>query len=242
MSSVTKIFRGIAENMLTDFSKIQSQIQHAGERGAQREETLKKFLETYLPKRYGVGTGQIINNKDQVSRQCDIVIYDALNCPLLLIKPDYQLFPIEAVCAVIEVKSTLNANTLRDCVNNIESFKQLYRSAKQLDGFTYPGYFIFSYSTDYQKANAIDTISRRLISLVRKKRLGYPELVCTLDSGIVYGDYNGLASINNNDVAHNLLHFFGYLMLLVRCENENTPYIGKYYDLALADKIKQFVY
>jgi len=241
MSTLSKIFQGVAENMLTDFSKIQGQIHHAGERGTQREETLKKFLEAYLPKKYGVGTGQVINNKDEVSKQCDIVIYDALNCPLLLIKPNYQLFPIEAVRAVIEVKSTLNANTLRDCVDNIEAFKRLYPPVGQPQDYTYPGYFIFSYSTDYQKANPVDAIARRLVSLIKKRRFGYPELVCALDSGIAYGDYKGLFSINNNDAAKNLLDFYGFLLLLLPSNQGINPFMGGYFGSLSEVEIKQFL-
>ena len=112
--NVKQIFEGIANTMLTDFDQIQSQIGHAGERGEDRETVVRDFLAKYLPKKYAIGSGQIIDRYGGISRQCDIVIYDALNCPLLLVKEGYQIFPVEAVLGVVEVKSILNSRSLED--------------------------------------------------------------------------------------------------------------------------------
>lgn len=120
------IFDGLAKQMLLDFDQIKREIIHKGERGTQQEETLKEFLGRYLPKKYGVGRGEIINSQNQVSRQCDVVIYNALESPLLLIREGYQLFPVEAVLATIEVKSSFNHRSIAETIDNIASVRNIF--------------------------------------------------------------------------------------------------------------------
>jgi hypothetical protein len=114
-----------------------------GKRGDQREKALKAFLEKYLPKKFSLGTGNIIDSKGNISRQCDIVIYDSLNCPILYTENEYQLFPAEAVYAVIEVKSVLSALEIDNCIENIRSVKSLIRD-KPISCF------VFSYRSSYK--------------------------------------------------------------------------------------------
>jgi hypothetical protein len=120
---IREIFQGIANKLLADFDQIQAQIEHSGERGGQRERALKAFLARYLPKKYTLGTGHIIDKTGNTSRQCDVVIYDDFNCPLLLAEEGYQLFPAEAVFGVIEVKSVLDASAIAQGVQAIQSVK-----------------------------------------------------------------------------------------------------------------------
>ena len=79
-----EIFWGISKKMTQDFESISSQIHHSGSKGEVREEILKRFLKDYLPKKYSVSSGEIIDIEGNVSNQCDVVIYDASNCPFIL--------------------------------------------------------------------------------------------------------------------------------------------------------------
>src|SRR5690349_19756662 len=111
---VKNIFQGIANKMLVDFDEIQAQIVHNGVRGDQRERALRDFLTKYLPKKYSVGTGHVLDRTGKMSGQCDVVIYDSFNCPLILVEEGYQIFPVESVFAVIEVKSTFTATSIEE--------------------------------------------------------------------------------------------------------------------------------
>lgn len=133
---VKAIFQGIADKMMVDFRDIQSQITHQGGRGGNWEQTLKEFLVKYLPKRYSIGSGQIIDSIGNVSGQCDIVIYDAFNCPLILVSDNHQIFPVEAVHCVIEVKSVLNATKIREGILSIKKIKQFDRE-EPIAGFLF---------------------------------------------------------------------------------------------------------
>lgn len=68
------VFEGIGKQMLLDFSQIQSQVKHPGERGSEREESLRAFLKSYLPSKYGIDSGEIVDEDGNTSKQCDIVI------------------------------------------------------------------------------------------------------------------------------------------------------------------------
>src|SRR6185295_12972960 len=98
-----KVLNAIGSQMLVDFENFQSEIKHMGERGNEREANLQLLLEAYLPKRYAIGKGEIVDSDGMVSRQCDLIVYDAFNSPLLLSGKDYRVFPAESVYGVIEV-------------------------------------------------------------------------------------------------------------------------------------------
>lgn len=179
---INEIFQGIANKLLTDFDQIQAQIEHAGERGEQRERAVRAFLAKYLPKKYSLGTGHVIDRKGNTSNQCDIVIYDAFNCPLLLAEEGYQLFPAEAVFGVIEVKSVFDANTIAESVQNIQSVKQLERS-EPIAGS------VFAYRSRYRKEPKIEIAA----SALRRENKSIPprervDLVCILTDGLIW-DY-----------------------------------------------------
>jgi hypothetical protein len=87
-----------------------------GALGENREAVLQQFFSTYLPQRFGVGTGFALLGAEQVSTQQDVVIYDRLNNPVLFPESAAPLFPPSALVAVIEVKSRLTRPELRRTV------------------------------------------------------------------------------------------------------------------------------
>lgn len=54
----------------------------------------------------------------------DIVIYDALSCPVLYAE-ETAVLPVEGVYGIIEVKSALSKGEFRDASQKIEAFKRL---------------------------------------------------------------------------------------------------------------------
>jgi hypothetical protein len=99
-------------------------IKHSGDKGENREHILREFLKTHLPKRYGVTKGEILTKEGQRSHAVDIIIYDALNCPVLY-SEQTAIVPIEGVYGIIEVKSRLSKAEFQDAARKIESFKRL---------------------------------------------------------------------------------------------------------------------
>ena len=97
---------------------------HAVSKGQRREAALRGFLRRHLPATYGVGRGEVAASWGQLSRQVDILIYDAL-APVLLDDGGSLVVAADSVYAAIEVKPQLNADYLRDAVDNIRSVKTL---------------------------------------------------------------------------------------------------------------------
>lgn len=227
--NVREIFQGIANKLLADFDQIQAQIKHAGERGEQRERALRAFLAKYLPKKYSLGTGHVIDRKGNISKQCDIVIYDAFNCPLLLAEEGYQLFPIEAVFGVIEVKSVFDATTIAESVQSIQSVKRLERHEPIAGG-------VFAYRSRYRTEPRIEMAAnalRRKNKLIpRRERI---DLVCILTDGLIL-DYKGEPDWGEEgshldvfvETPSNLLIFLYYLIMILEERLSSMPNLVGY--------------
>lgn len=99
-------------------------LKHSGEFGIYREKTVKSLIEPFLPTRLTVGSGFIITDKNHTSTQCDLIIYDKENTPV--IENDGQrFFPIECVAGVIEVKSKLTKTELKNALIKLSNVKKL---------------------------------------------------------------------------------------------------------------------
>lgn len=116
-------FARLEDTLLSQFREA-GFVTHSGDRGENREELLSSFLETHLPRRYGILKGEIITQDGDKSHSADIIIYDALNAPVLY-RGRTAVVPIESVYGIIEVKSSLSKHELLDATAKIESFKRL---------------------------------------------------------------------------------------------------------------------
>lgn len=101
---------------------------HGGEVGRAREQALRDLLRSFLPPSLGVTTGFVIDAHGGKSRQMDIIIHFA-DYHAVFTVGDIPLVPVEAVIAVIEVKSNAASTAvLRDCYDNLATVKALDRS------------------------------------------------------------------------------------------------------------------
>ncbi len=126
MVSDFRIFEEMSENRPT-----------ATDKGKYAEALFRKWLEQFLPAKYGVTSGYIISQRDSFSprialkgklRHYDVIIYNSMESPVLWteISPDNSLsgrnraIPAEYVHAVLEVKSTCNATTIADAFKKLD--------------------------------------------------------------------------------------------------------------------------
>lgn len=123
------IFTGLSKKLIAEFDFLSSQFSHRPSKGAAREFVLKELLRRHLPQKLAVGSGLIVSSDGRTSKQMDIVIYDALNTPIMYMADELQIFPVECVYAVIEVKSFLSSAELRKSVENIRSVKGMPKTA-----------------------------------------------------------------------------------------------------------------
>jgi len=121
------IFALAGRKLREDFQELQT-VAHAGVKGGEAEDILKEFLSQHLPKRFSAGSGFIIDHKDNITGHNDVIIYDALNCPLYRASENAAIIPNENVAAVIEVKSSLDKAALLSAANKIMEAKSLLKT------------------------------------------------------------------------------------------------------------------
>lgn len=98
------------------------QLIHPGEFGRYRENSIKDLLQILT--KYKVSDGFIITASDKISTQCDIVIYDNFDFPVLENNLT-QFFSIESVISIGEVKSTLNKKDFKNALIKLAENKKL---------------------------------------------------------------------------------------------------------------------
>jgi hypothetical protein len=92
------------------------------------------FLKEHLPEAYGIATGEVFSfTSDEVSPQCDIIIYDRMKTPVFGRNGPVQQIPIDGVYAIIEVKSCLDTHALRDAERKFRAVRNLYTGTNKGD-------------------------------------------------------------------------------------------------------------
>lgn len=122
-----EIFAQAAKKLRSEFEEL-SVIPHNASKGHEAEEILKQFLIDHIPKRFSVGAGFILDHIGNISPQTDLIIYDAFNCPVYRASDDASIFPSNNVAAVIEVKSNLDKNELKDAWDKIFKIKSMSKN------------------------------------------------------------------------------------------------------------------
>lgn len=106
------------------FLKEDGSLAHPGEFGMYRERIVSDLLKPFLPSRLAIGTGFIITHQNNQSTQCDLIIYDKENTPVIE-NGDQRFFPVECVVGVVEVKSKLTKSTLTEALRKLTEIKKL---------------------------------------------------------------------------------------------------------------------
>ncbi len=178
-----EIFTQAARRLRQEFEEL-STVPHNALKGSEAEELVRRFLRDHIPKRFDVGAGFVIDPEDTVSRQTDLIIYDAYNCPVYRASEGAGIFPSDNVAAVVEVKSRLTRDRLREAFQNIAETKSLKkRGARESRGpiraHTYG--CIFAFASDL----SLETVSEVYADLVKEFGLGlHPDLMLLIDKAV----------------------------------------------------------
>ena len=121
------IFQAAARKLRQDFAEL-STVPHKGLKGDEAARLVRMFLNDHLPKRFMAGAGFIIDQRDQISKQTDVVIYDAMNCPVYRASEEAAIFPADNVAAVVEVKSRIDKEKFKEAAANINVAKSLAKT------------------------------------------------------------------------------------------------------------------
>ena len=110
-----------------DLSK--TSITHMGERGEVDERHVIEILRRYMPDRYSVQSGIVIDSQGGTSDQIDVIIFDRQYTPTLLDQHDHKYIPAEAVYAVFEAKPTIDKAYLEYASAKARSVRSLHRTS-----------------------------------------------------------------------------------------------------------------
>lgn len=90
------------------------------ESGREVESIIREKISLFLPEKYLVKQGQIIDHLGNVSNQFDIIIFDRLSTPKFFESMNGSVYyPIETVLAVGEIKKTLKPNHSVEFANKL---------------------------------------------------------------------------------------------------------------------------
>jgi len=195
-------FASIYNKLEADALLFNRKLPHAGLLGAENENAIAEVLRQFLPTKYGIEVNALVIDRfGKVSRQADIVIYDAENQASFFRK----VYPVEIVYAVIEVKTSMSSTEARASLDNLASVSELefrpaltpyWETKTREQGIHHdpPALYAFAYRTDCQ---AFETFARWIdwqylhsgVKL-RDHAPKYPEIrvirVCALDQGVIH--------------------------------------------------------
>lgn len=130
--------KSAAKKMLIDFEDTRK-INHNPTKGRTREAIIiEQFLKPYLPKRFSIGSGLIIDFSEKESKQQDLIIFDENHSPVLLNVDSDKIIFAESTFAVLEVKSKLTTTELKDILTKAADITEL-KKTNESQAFLGPG-------------------------------------------------------------------------------------------------------
>lgn len=97
----------LCASLIAQTNRIRAGSEHTVIKGTSIEVVIRRILTEYLPNNFAIGTGQVVNNQDEISPQVDVLIYDANTFPRLAVNEDLSVIVCcECVLAAIECKAS----------------------------------------------------------------------------------------------------------------------------------------
>jgi hypothetical protein len=115
---------------------------HQGEKGAAAELRWRDMLADYLPRRYSVQGGFVIDHRGEVSEQIDVIVHDAQYSPFLFQAGTSCFVPAESIYAVFDAKQEISKATVEATGDKVASVRRLARTSGGIytnHGGPYPG-------------------------------------------------------------------------------------------------------
>lgn len=174
MPVIERYWEGVLRRLQAEVDLLAGVVNHHGERGRENELALMRVLENLVPRRYGLGSGILIDSEDGYGSQTDIVIFDQGNEPSVFAQTTQLLFPVENVRACVEVKSMLTKDEIRD----VGKKKRALSGLRGTEPGTAPMFVLFAYRASSHPL----TVAKNLRELPDEER---PDLTCVISPGLV---------------------------------------------------------
>lgn len=137
---LAKLYSQMQYEMLAKLKTGSTATLHPGTKGDETEFNWISWFRDYLPKRYMINKGIVIDSSGKQSEQIDVIIYDAQYSYFVFHRDDMILVPAESVYAVFEVKQNLNKAHIEYAADKIKSVRELFRTSAPIKhaGGEYP--------------------------------------------------------------------------------------------------------
>jgi len=179
---------------------------HPAEYGTYREDLFIDFLRLYIPPKYGISTGFIIDKEGNISTQCDIIIYDYYNMPKIQNSQNQRFFLIEMVLGVIEMKSTIQSiGELNSILTKLANFKKIRNFSKLTSVYNrrYSGSVINNHTIPFDNIFTI-LVCYKFDFDFNKDDIDYKEIEQKYHHNMVLSLIDGLLSYEANNLARNI--------------------------------------
>lgn len=174
-------FESFANEIEGKLGRVKNLVAHRASSGDYHEEILRTILRNFLTKRFSVKKGFIFKSSSEVSNQIDIMIIDETSPVAYLFQEgDFAIVAPEAVIAVVEVKTTLNAPEFISATKNIASAKRLVTYPTSLRGI------VFGYSgTTPSNSNLDKWFKRKELMDFKMNHLFAPDSYMFFSDGLL---------------------------------------------------------
>jgi hypothetical protein len=183
------------------------------------------MLGDYLPKRYQVDTGFLLDHEGSISEQIDVVVFDRQYTPFLFNRDGVLYIPAEGAYAVLEIRQELNRTNLEYAAKKVASVRQLNRTSFQITHAG--GQFaprppihilggLLTLDSEWTPPFG-NSFSHTVRNLDETSRI---DLVCALKHGAVDIAYRGQPDVDVSPPNTALVFFF--LRLLARLQSVGT--------------------
>jgi hypothetical protein len=198
-----------------------SSITHPGAKGAVNEEHWIDVFRAYLPNRYEVATGFVIDSLGNRSDQIDLVVFDRHFTPTLLDQQSHRYIPAEAVYGVFESKPHLDKSYLEYAGQKAASVRKLHRTSVAIAhaGGSYPPKALFPIIAGIvaPKSSWTDGLGETFLKNLPTDKLEQLDCGVALEDG-AFDSYDGSVSVVPKEGA--LIYFL--FRLLSRLQSLGT--------------------
>ncbi|MEJ1095352.1 MULTISPECIES: DUF6602 domain-containing protein [unclassified Pseudoxanthomonas] len=129
VSWLREAFGQVQSNLGATMKLAAQSISHGGVMGSVNEDHWLELFRSYLPNRYDVATGIVIDSSGNRSQQIDVVVFDRHFTPTLLDQKNHRYIPAEAVYGVFECKPTINKDYIAYAQDKAASVRRMRRTS-----------------------------------------------------------------------------------------------------------------
>ena len=231
-----QLLRNNIEKFVYDFKEMSRQVFvsgdgkqiHSGEFGSYRERIVRNLIKPFLPNRLEIGTGFIITADNKISTQCDVIIYDKTNTPILE-NYEQRFFPIECVVGVIEVKSKITKQEFKEALIKLSKIKDL---RNYVDSDKY----IFKDGNPGKKFETKEFVRNQLATVLLCESIDG-----NLDSNLnsfFFDVYEGI----DKSLYHNMVLSLENGCFLYIVDKDNVPIFHSYFDYKISSFDNYLIY